>query len=998
MNGVNGFHATASENSLGRDVHVNAQVNPDRNPTTVYINNRSRKKRNTKKNILVIGTWNVRTLNQPGKLENLKLEAKRLKANILGVCEHRKTGADVIADEDYTFIYSGGEKHEFGVGVLLGRKLANSLLGHWAISDRVILVKLSGNPMNINVIQVYAPTSAATDEEIERFYEQVESAKKQCKAHEVTIIMGDLNAKVGNATFGRVVGSCGLGERNERGEMWAEWCENNDQVVMNTWFKQHPRNLWTWRSPGDVTRNQIDYITVNSRFRNAVKQIKTFPGADIYSDHVPVIMKCQVKLKKIVKKKLEPKREMSVLKKNTELREKYQIEVRNRYEALEEEDLDGEENEIDKRWRMLETALVETAEKLVPAIEKKKKQKWMTDEILGMMEERRKAKGTSEYEVLDQRIKGKCKQAKEEWIDNICREIDEMSRNNSPKVYEKIKEIAGKKQTNRGNTIRMKNGDIAMDIEDVLKRWEEYIKDLFDDDRGEKPVINKEMEGPPIMKDEIRRALKKMKNGKSPGNDQIRIEMLEAMEEFAVDKVTELANKVYDTGYIPKEMRRSTFIALPKKPATVECSQHRTISLMSIITKAILSVLLERVRNKLQSEIAEVQYGFGKGKGTRNAIFVLRMIAERQIEMRKDLYLCFIDYEKAFDRVRHPLVVKMLEDVNLDGKDLRLICNLYWDQESAIRIGDNLSELINIMRGVRQGCVLSPDLFALYGERILRSIEDMNGISFGGVKLNNLRYVDDSVLMAESEEELQELLDVVNEAGEEWGLRINVDKTKSMVVTKTVKQTCNLKLAGRDKEIKQVSNFNYLGSLFTEDARCITEIKRRIQIAKKTFIDMSNLFTNIKISLQFRKKALKTFILSILLYGCEAWTITKESRAKLEACEMWFLRRMLRVPWTAMMSNEAVLEKANESRSLLNTIYQRQLKFLGHARRQRNTEDLVLTGKVNGSRGRGRPRKTYLDNFSHLGDGYKPMELLRSCDDREVFRSLSATSKDTLRR
>ena len=82
------------------------------------------------------------------------------------------------------------------------------------------------------------------------------------------------------------------------------------------------------------------------------------------------------------------------------------------------------------------------------------------------------------------------------------------------------------------------------------------------------------------------------------------------------------------------------------------------------------------------------------------------------------------------------------------------------------------------------------------------------------------------------------------------GSRINVDKTKSMVVTKTVKQTCNLKLAGRDKEIKQVSNFNYLGSLFTEDARCITEIKRRIQIAKKTFIDMSNLFTNIKISLQ----------------------------------------------------------------------------------------------------------------------------------------------------
>ena len=106
MNGVNGFHVNASENSLGRDVHVYAQVAPDRNPATVCGNVLNRKKRNTRKNAMKIGTWNVRTLNQPGKIENLKLEAKIMKVNILGVCETRMTEADVLSDDDYTIIYS----------------------------------------------------------------------------------------------------------------------------------------------------------------------------------------------------------------------------------------------------------------------------------------------------------------------------------------------------------------------------------------------------------------------------------------------------------------------------------------------------------------------------------------------------------------------------------------------------------------------------------------------------------------------------------------------------------------------------------------------------------------------------------------------------------------------------------------------------------------------------------------------------------------------------
>ncbi len=127
------------------------------------------------------------------------------------------------------------------------------------------------------------------------------------------------------------------------------------------------------------------------------------------------------------------------------------------------------------------------------------------------------------------------------------------------------------------------------------------------------------------------------------------------------------------------------------------------------------------MRNKILPEIGNEQCGFIKEKGTRNAIFILRMLMERLIEVKKDLYVCFVDYEKAFDRVKHVDLMKMLEGLEIDGKDLRLIHNLYWNQEAAVRVVDKESETQSIKRGVRQGCVMSPDLFNYYSE-IMRDL------------------------------------------------------------------------------------------------------------------------------------------------------------------------------------------------------------------------------------------------------------------------------------
>ena len=170
-----------------------------------------------------------------------------------------------------------------------------------------------------------------------------------------------------------------------------------------------------------------------------------------------------------------------------------------------------------------------------------------------------------------------------------------------------------------------------------------------------------------------------------------------------------------------------------------------------------------RVRRKLRPEIGEEQNGFVTGKGTNNAIYIIRMLIERSIEVKTDLFLCFIDYTKAFDKVKHKEIISMLKDINIDSKDLRIIENIYWQQTAAIKINNQIGEFHSIRQGVRQGCVLSPDLFNLYSEMIFRSIENMPGIAVGGYNVNNLRYADDTVLVAKSEKEIQQLITTIVE-------------------------------------------------------------------------------------------------------------------------------------------------------------------------------------------------------------------------------------------
>ncbi|GFR71093.1 RNA-directed DNA polymerase from mobile element jockey [Elysia marginata] len=199
-------------------------------------------------------------------------------------------------------------------------------------------------------------------------------------------------------------------------------------------------------------------------------------------------------------------------------------------------------------------------------------------------------------------------------------------------------------------------------------------------------------------------------------------------------------------------------------------------------------------------------------------------------------------------------------------------------------------------------------IFNLFTEYIFRTIDNIPGLTVGGININNLRYADDTVMLAENEDDLQKLVNIVKEESEKCGLFINIRKTKTMVISREkVIPQIDIKIDG--ERVEQVANFTYLGHWITEDGRSDQEVKRRIGMAKNTFSRMSKLLTNRRISFATKSRLTKCYVWSIFLYACETWTLNASLERSIEALEMWLYRRMARISWKENKKNKEVLEE-----------------------------------------------------------------------------------------
>src|SRR5574341_1371221 len=253
-----------------------------------------------------------------------------------------------------------------------------------------------------------------------------------------------------------------------------------------------------------------------------------------------------------------------------------------------------------------------------------------------------------------------------------------------------------------------------------------------------------------------------------------------------------------------------------------------------------------------------------------------------------------------------------------------ILRNLYAGQEATVRTGHGTTDWFQIGKGVRQGCILSPCLFNLYAEHIMRNAgleETQAGIQVGGKNINNLRYADDTTLMAESEEELKSLLMKVKVESEKVGLNLNIQKTKIMASSP---------ITSWEIDGETVSDFIFLGSKITADGDWSHEIKRCLLLGRKVMTNLDSILKSRGITLPTKVRLVRAMVFPVVMYACESWTVKKAERRRIDGFELWCWRRLLRVPWTTRRSNQSILKDIRPGCSFEGIMLRLKLQYFGH--------------------------------------------------------------------
>ncbi|KAK3506315.1 hypothetical protein QTP70_016082, partial [Hemibagrus guttatus] len=786
---------------------------------------RQREKRKGKSVGLRIGTLNVGTMT--GKGRELADVMERRKVDILCVQETRWKGSKARSiGAGFKLFYYGVDSKRNGVAVVLKEEFVRNVLEVKRVTDRVMSLKLEIEGVMLNVVTGYAPQVGCELEEKERFWSELDEVMESIPTGERVVIGTDFNGHVGEGNTGdeEVMGKFGVKERNLEGQMVVDFAKRMDMGVVNTYFQKREEHRVTYKSGGRST--QVDYILCRRGNLKEISDCKVVVGESVARQHRMVVCRMTLMVCKKKRSEIEKKTKWWKLKKE-ECCEEFRQKLR---QAL------GGQVVLPDDWETTAEVIRETGRKVLGVSSGRWKEDketwWWNEEVQDSIQRKRLAKkkwdmdrteeNRQEYKELQRRVKREVSKAKQKAYDELYTRLD--TREGEKDLYRLARQRdRDGKDVQQVRVIKDRDGRVLTSEESVQRRWKEYFEELMNEENEREKrvegVNSVEQKVDKIRKDEVRKALKRMKSGKAVGPDDIPVEVWKCLGEAAVEFLASLFNRVLESERMPEEWGRSVLVPIFKNKGDVQsCSNYRGIKLMSHTMKVWERVVEARLRKVV--EICEQQYGFMPRKSTTDAIFCSteRILMEKYRDGQRELHCVFVDLEKAYDGVPREELWYCMRKSGVAEKYVRVVQDMYERSRTVVRCAVGQTEEFNVEVGLHQGSALSPFLFAIVMDQLSEEVRQESPWT--------MMFADDIVICSESREQVEENLERWRFALERRGMKVSRSKTEYMCVNERG-GSGTVRLQG--EEVKKVQEFKYLGSTVQSNGECGKEVKKRVQ-------------------------------------------------------------------------------------------------------------------------------------------------------------------------
>ncbi|KAK3517039.1 hypothetical protein QTP70_033133 [Hemibagrus guttatus] len=549
---------------------------------------------------------------------------ERRKVDILCVQETRWKGSKARSiGAGFKLFYYGVDSKRNGVGVVLKEEFVRNVLEVKRMSDRVMSLKLEIEGVMLNVVSGYAPQVGCELEEKERFWSELDEVMESIPTGERVVIGADFNGHVGEGNRGdeEVMGKFGVKERNLEGQMVVDFAKRMDMGVVNTYFQKREEHRVTYKSGG----------------RSTQKLRQALGGQVVLPDD----------------------------------------------------------------WETTAEVIRETGRKVLGVSSRRRKEDketwWWNEEVQDSIQRKRLAKkkwdmdrteeNRQEYKELQRRVKREVSKAKQKAYEELYTRLD--TREGEKDLYRLARQRdRDGKDVQQVRVIKDRDGRVLTSEESVQRRWKEYFEELMNEENEREKRVERvnsvEQKVDKIRKDEVRKALKRMKSGKAVGPDDIPVEVWKCLGEAAVEFLTSLFNRVLESERMPEEWRRSVLVPIFKNKGDVQsCSNYRGIKLMSHTMKLWERVVEARLRKVV--EVCEQQYDFMPRKSTTDAIFALRILMEKYRDGQRELHCVCVDLEKAYDRVPREELWYCMRKSGVAEKYVRVVQDMYERSRTVVR-------------------------------------------------------------------------------------------------------------------------------------------------------------------------------------------------------------------------------------------------------------------------------------------------------------------------